>query len=64
MCCLVAGREEGRGKEGRKVKVVGTHETTVLEEPEKIVVLSVDISADLDGSLELEEDGLRDEDWI
>jgi len=46
------------------VKVVGTHETTVLEEPEKIVVLSVDISADLDGSLELEEDGLRDEDWI
>jgi hypothetical protein len=44
-------------------EVVGLRrEATVLEESEKIVVLSVDITTDLDRSLKLEEDGLRNED--
>lgn len=44
-------------------EVVGLgREATVLEESEEIVVLSVDITADLNWSLEFEEDGLRDED--
>lgn len=44
-------------------EVVGLRrEATVLEESEEIVVLSMDITADLDWSLEFEEDGLRDED--
>jgi hypothetical protein len=46
-----------------KKEVVGLRrEATVLEESEKIVVLSVDITTDLDGSLKLEEDRLRNED--
>lgn len=44
-------------------EVVGLgREATVLEESEEIVILSVDITADLNWSLEFEEDGLRDED--
>jgi hypothetical protein len=44
-------------------EVVGLRrEATVLEESEEIVVLSVDITADLNRSLEFEENRLRDED--
>ena len=39
-----------------------THETTVLEQPQQIVVLSVDVSAHLYRCFQLEKDGLRDED--
>jgi len=43
-------------------EVVGLgREATVLEETEKVVVLAVNITADLDRRLELEEDGLGDE---
>jgi hypothetical protein len=46
-----------------KEEVVGLgREATVLEESEKIVVLSVNITTDLNGSLKLEEDRLRNED--
>lgn len=37
-------------------------EATIFKETEQIVVLSVDIAANLDGSLKLKQDGLRDED--
>lgn len=44
-------------------EVIGLgREATVLEESEKIVVLSVNITTDLNGGLKLEEDGLRNED--
>jgi hypothetical protein len=44
-------------------EVIGLRrEATILEESEKIVVLSVNITTDLDRSLKLEEDRLRDED--
>jgi hypothetical protein len=43
-------------------KVVGLGgETAVLKQAQQIVVLTVDIAADLDGSLKLKEDGLGDE---
>mmetsp|Transcript_23177 Transcript_23177/g.37615 ORF Transcript_23177/g.37615 Transcript_23177/m.37615 type:complete len:263 (+) Transcript_23177:584-1372(+) len=42
--------------------VVGLRgEATVFEETEEVIVLSVDVAADLDGGLELEEHGLGDE---
>lgn len=45
-------------------EVVGFgREATVLKEPQQIIILAVDVAADLDGSLELEQDGLRDEDF-
>ena len=37
-------------------------EATVFEQAEQIVVLAVDVTTDLDGCLQLEEDGLGDED--
>ena len=37
-------------------------EAAVLEQPQHVVVLSVDISADLDGSTDLDEHGLIEED--
>ena len=44
-------------------EVVGVWgEAAVLKESEEVVVLAVDVAADLDGGLELEEDGLGDED--
>ena len=51
-------RRAWRGKEGKGT----THETSVLEQPQEIVVLSVDISAHLYGCFQLEKDRLRDED--
>jgi hypothetical protein len=67
----LVGEEQADGLEGlltsvdivTEEEVVGLGgEATVLEESEEIVVLSVDITADLDRGLELEEDGLGDED--
>jgi len=44
-------------------QVVGLgREAPVLEEPQQVVVLPVDVAADLDGRLELQQDGLRHED--
>ena len=44
-------------------EVVGLgREAAVLEQAEEVVVLAVDVAADLDGRLEFEEDGLVDED--
>jgi hypothetical protein len=67
----LVGEEQADGLKGlltsvdivTEEEVVGLgREATVLEESEEIVVLSVDITADLDRGLELEEDGLGDED--
>lgn len=45
-------------------KVVGLRrETTVLEEPEKIVILAVDITTNLDGRLQFKQNRLGDEDF-
>lgn len=45
-------------------EVVGLgRESTVLEQPQQIVILSVNVTANLDGSLELQKDGLSDEDF-
>jgi hypothetical protein len=38
-------------------------EAAVLEESQQVVVLAVDVAADLDGSFELEQNGLRNEDF-
>lgn len=44
-------------------EIVGLgREATVFEQAEQIVVLAVDVTTDLDGCLQLEEDGLGDED--
>lgn len=40
----------GETREGRG-EVRATHETSVLKQPEEIIVLSVDVSADLDRRL-------------
>lgn len=37
-------------------------EATVLEQTQQVIVLAVDVTTDLDGSFQLEQDGLRDED--
>lgn len=37
-------------------------ESTVLKQPEQVIVLPVNITADLDGSFKLKKDGLRNED--
>lgn len=39
-------------------------QSAVFEEPEHVVVLSVDVSADLDGSTDLEQHGLLKEDGL
>jgi len=67
----LVGQEEADGLEGllstvdvvAEEEVVGLgREATVLEEAQQVVVLPVDVAANLDGSLELEKDGLGDED--
>jgi len=46
-----------------KEQVVGLRrESTVLEEAKQVIILTVDITTDLDRGLELEQDGLRHED--
>jgi hypothetical protein len=55
---VLHGGEEGTGRIEARSR---THEATVLEETEQIVILSVDVTADLDGRLELEQDRLGDE---
>ncbi len=66
----LVGEEETYGLEGlfaavdvvAEEEVVGLWgEAAVFEEAEEVVVLSVDVAADLDGRLEFEEHGLADE---
>ena len=65
------GQQEADGLQGLlapvdvvpQKQVVGLRgESAVLEQPEEVGVLAVDVAADLDGGLELEQHGLAEED--
>ena len=58
------GTERRRGgvRKTRRRKERATHKTTILKQPQQIIVLPMHISTDLDGRFQLEKHGLGEED--